>query len=85
MESFSLESLPFVLGYIVLRSGGELFGIWAGFRLTGQDNKITACLPKLMLPQAGMAAVETVLVATVLAESGGEVLFNENYVISIYL
>ncbi len=76
VESFSLESLPFVLGYIVLRSGGKLFGTWAGCRLTGQDNKITACLPKLMLPQAGMAAVETILVATVLAESGGEVLFN---------
>ena len=76
VESFSLESLPFVLGYIVLRSGGKLFGTWAGCRLTGQDDKITACLPKLMLPQAGMAAVETILVATVLEQSGGEVLFN---------
>ena len=29
-----------------------------------------------MLPQAGMAAVETIMVATALEQSGGSVLFN---------
>ncbi len=76
VESFSLESLPYILGYIILRSGGKLIGTWAGCHFTGQDEKITACLPKLMLPQAGMAAVETILIATVLEQSGGESLFN---------
>jgi len=76
VESFSMESLPYILGYIIFRSGGKLFGTWIGCRFTGQDEKITACLPKLMLPQAGMAAVETILIATVLKQSGGERLFN---------
>ncbi len=76
VESLSAGSLPYVLGYLVLRTAGKLFGNWAGCRLTGQDEKITACLPKLMLPQAGMAAVETIMVATALAQSGGEKLFD---------
>ncbi len=76
VESLSVGFLPYVLGYLVLRTAGKLFGNWAGCRLTGQDEKITACLPKLMLPQAGMAAVETIMVATALAPSGGGKLFD---------
>ena len=76
VESLWSGSLVYILGYLVLRSMGKLLGNWAGCRLTGQDLKVTACLPKLMLPQAGMAAVETILVATVLKQSGGMELFN---------
>ncbi len=76
VESISLGSLPFVLGYLVLRSAGKLAGNWIGCRITGQDEKITACLPKLMLPQAGMAAVETIMVATALEASGGGMIFD---------
>ena len=76
LESFSLDSLGLIIGYILLRSSGKLIGNHAGCRITGQDPKITACLPKLMLPQAGMAAVETILVMSVLKGSGGEAIFN---------
>lgn len=76
LESFSKDSLVYIVGYLVLRAAGKLLGNWGGCILTKQDPKITACLPKLMLPQAGMAAVETILVATVLKESGGMRIFN---------
>ncbi|MCD6497852.1 MAG: cation:proton antiporter [Deltaproteobacteria bacterium] len=76
VESLSSGVLVYVIGYLVFRTVGKLVGNWAGCRLTAQDPKITACLPKLMLPQAGMAAVETILVATVLKQSGGMKLFN---------
>ncbi len=76
VDSLGRGVLWFVVGYLALRSAGKLFGTWAGCRLTRQDPKITACLPKLMLPQAGMAAVETILVATVLKGPEGMTLFN---------
>lgn len=76
IESFNRSTVLFVLGYFLLRTLGKLFGNWIGCKLTGQDPKITASLPKLMLPQAGMAAVETILVAKLLADSGGGLIFN---------
>lgn len=71
LESFSSTTLVYVIAYLALRSSGKLFGNWAGAKMTKQDPKITASLPKLMLPQAGMAAVETILVASVLGHGGG--------------
>ncbi len=71
LESFSSKTILLVLTYLVLRTTGKLFGNWFGAKITKQDPKITASLPKLMLPQAGMAAVETILVATVLGQKGG--------------
>ncbi|MBN1592544.1 MAG: cation:proton antiporter [Candidatus Coatesbacteria bacterium] len=76
IEGFSSDSLVFVMGYLGLRLAGKLIGNWAGCKITGQDPKITACLPRLMLPQAGMAAVEVILVATMLKGYGGEEIFN---------
>jgi fructose-specific phosphotransferase system IIA component len=76
VESFSGETLIFVGGYLVLRTVGKLAGSWYGCKVTDQGPKITACLPKLMLPQAGMAAVETILVVTVLKDSGGQRIFD---------
>ncbi len=76
LETFSVDSLMFIGGYIVFRSAGKLIGNYVGCRITGQDPKVTASLPKLMLPQAGMAAVETILVMTVLGGAGGEEIFN---------
>ncbi len=76
IDSFTSDTLLLALGYIVLRSFGKLFGNWLGAKATKQDPKIVAALPKLMLPQAGMAAVETILVATILAKSGGFTIFN---------
>ncbi len=74
LESFNKTTLFMTLGYVVFRASGKLFGNWWGAKITNQDPKITATLPKLMLPQAGMAAVETILVATVL--KNGSVIFD---------
>ena len=76
IETFSMETMIYVTAYVILRSTGKLVGNWIGCRVTGQDPKITAALPKLMLPQAGMAAVETILVATMLKDSEGTLIFN---------
>ncbi len=76
LETFSPETFIFVLGYLFVRGGSKFIGTWFGCYITEQEKEITNSLPKLMLPQAGMAAVETILVATVLKESGGELIFN---------
>lgn len=55
--------------YVFTRCVGKLFGTWLGCRLIGEDPKIRACLPSIMLPQAGVAAVEAVVVASVLGNS----------------
>ncbi len=76
LESFSKDTLIFVIAYLILRTIAKLFGNWLGCKITRQDPKITAALPKLMLPQAGVAAVETILVAAMLKGHGGEVIFD---------
>lgn len=76
IESFTEDSVLYILGFIVCRAAGKILGTWGGCFVTKQDPKLTACLPKLMLPQAGMSAVEMILVATVLEKSGGMQIFN---------
>jgi len=76
LETFSPETFVFVLGYLLVRGGTKFLGTWFGCYITEQEKEITNSLPKLMLPQAGMAAVETIMVATVLKDSGGELIFN---------
>lgn len=76
INSFNRESLLYTSAYFVLRTAGKLIGNWSGAKLTKQDPKIVATLPKLMLPQAGMAAVEIVLVASVLKQGNGAIIFN---------
>lgn len=76
LESFSKTTLFLTLGYVAFRSFGKIFGNWWGAKITKQDPKIVATLPKLMLPQAGMAAVETILVAAVLKGGKGMLIFN---------
>lgn len=76
LETFSSKTFIFVLGYLLVRGSAKLIGTWLGCHITGQEKEITNSLPKLMLPQAGMAAVETILVATVLKNNGGDLIFN---------
>ncbi len=52
--------------YIVSRMFGKFFGTWLGCKIVKEERKITACLPRLMLPQAGVAAVEAVYAGTLL-------------------
>ncbi len=76
IETFSMDTIFLVLGYFILRATAKLSGNWIGCKITGQDLKVTASIPKLMLPQAGMAAVETILVARVLGGPEGKMVFN---------
>jgi fructose-specific phosphotransferase system IIA component len=62
------DTIGYVLVYIVTRSVGKLLGTHLGTNLANQDLKIRRCLPKLMLPQAGVAAVEAAYVAFVLTD-----------------
>jgi Kef-type K+ transport system membrane component KefB/mannitol/fructose-specific phosphotransferase system IIA component (Ntr-type) len=52
--------------YIGLRLTGKFVGTWLGCRLMKEDAMVTSCLPRLMLPQAGVAAVEAVYAGQVL-------------------
>ena len=54
--------------YIAARMVGKLGGTWLGCKIMQEDRKVTACLPRLMLPQAGVAAVEAVFVSTILGK-----------------
>lgn len=76
LETFSLSVFSLILLYVAFRSFGKVAGGWIGCRVTNMDQKITAVLPKLMLPQAGLAAVETLLAASILSGYGGELIRN---------
>ena len=54
--------------YIVTRMTGKVGGTWLGCKLLKEEPKITACLPRLMLPQAGVAAVESVYAGAILGQ-----------------
>ncbi len=66
IDTIRSETIGYVLIYIVTRSVGKVFGTHLGTKLAKQDLKIRRCLPRLMLPQAGVAAVEATYVALVL-------------------
>lgn len=73
LDTYNLEILFFVLLYIVGRGVGKFFGTRLSCKLTKQDLKVTECLPMLMLPQAGLAAVQVAFIALVLTK--GESIF----------
>lgn len=58
--------LGLVALYIVSRLVGKLAGTWIGCRVMGEEKSIATYLPTLMLPQAGVAAVEAVYAAAIL-------------------
>jgi len=60
----------FIGAYIAARTTGKMGGTWLGCKITRQGKRLTHCLPRLMLPQAGIAAVEAFFVATVLGREG---------------
>ncbi|MCK9555270.1 PTS sugar transporter subunit IIA [bacterium] len=74
IESFHPENFIFIGAYILARGTGKIGGTWLGCKLTHQEKRIASCLPRLMLPQAGVAAVEAYFVATVLGKEGETVL-----------
>jgi len=74
ISAFHHENLLFIGAYVVARSVGKMGGSWLGCRITGVEKRITQTLPRLMLPQAGVAAVEAFYVAAVLGDEGRTVL-----------
>lgn len=74
IDAFHPQNFLFIGAYIAARSAGKLGGTWLGCRMTKQDKRMTSSLPRLMLPQAGVAAIEAYFVASVLGESGEAIL-----------
>ncbi|RKX44293.1 MAG: hypothetical protein DRP64_06810 [Verrucomicrobia bacterium] len=68
MADLNLNILGLVGLYIVSRLFGKLVGTWLGCRLMHEEKSITTYLPTLMLPQAGVAAVEAVYAAAILGK-----------------
>jgi mannitol/fructose-specific phosphotransferase system IIA component (Ntr-type) len=66
IDAIRADTLIYVVLYILTRTLGKRWGTKLGTRLAKQDLKIRSCLPNLMLPQAGVAAVEAAYVAIVL-------------------
>jgi mannitol/fructose-specific phosphotransferase system IIA component (Ntr-type) len=74
LSAFHPENLVYIAAYVVARGAGKISGTWLGCWVTGQEDPLRRTLPKLMLPQAGVAAVEAFYVATVLGADGEIVL-----------
>ena len=70
LDAFEWKNLLYILVYTGARGSGKLFGNWFGCWIMGQDKRISQSLPKLMLPQTGVAVVEAYFVATVLGADG---------------
>ncbi len=73
LNTYNSEILFFALLYVAGRGIGKFFGTRIGCKYTKQDLKMTQCLPLLMLPQAGLAAVQVAFVSISLP--GGEFIF----------
>jgi len=69
IELISFKTLHFALIYIILRTIGKYGGTWLACKYCKLDPKVTATLPRLMLPQAELAAIEVLLVANLLPGS----------------
>jgi mannitol/fructose-specific phosphotransferase system IIA component (Ntr-type)/Kef-type K+ transport system membrane component KefB len=54
--------------YVIARGLGKVLGTQLGCRIVGEDRKIASCLPYLVFPQAGVAAVEAVYAGAILGE-----------------
>jgi Kef-type K+ transport system membrane component KefB/mannitol/fructose-specific phosphotransferase system IIA component (Ntr-type) len=73
LEAFHFSNLIPIVAYVTARAGGKLFGTWIGCLITGQEKMLRKSLPKLMLPQAGVAAIEAFYVASLLGAEGEKI------------
>lgn len=73
-DSFSVDNLIFIAAYVGARALGKVGGTWLGCRITKQEARFTHIFPRLMLPQAGVAAIEAFFVASVLGQMGEYIL-----------
>jgi mannitol/fructose-specific phosphotransferase system IIA component (Ntr-type)/Kef-type K+ transport system membrane component KefB len=74
IEAFHLENFLFIGFYVAARTLGKMGGTYLGCRITRQNERLKQVLPKLMLPQAGVAAIEAFFIAAVLGKDGQTVL-----------
>lgn len=65
-DTFDRSTALLVVIYLVTRTTGKTLGTWLGCKVMHEDRKIASCLPYLLLPQAGVAAVEAIYAATIL-------------------
>ncbi|NQV35069.1 MAG: cation:proton antiporter [Phycisphaeraceae bacterium] len=65
-DTFDKSTALLVLIYVTLRTVGKVFGTWLGCKIMREDRKIASCLPYLLLPQASVAAVESIYAAAIL-------------------
>jgi len=72
--AFHHENFFFIGAYVAARTFGKMGGSWLGCKMMKVERRIANTLPKLMLPQAGVAAVEAFYVAAVLGKAGETVL-----------
>jgi len=70
LGGFCLDSLKFIVAYVVVRTLSKLFGTWLAARFLVKDPKIISCLPRMLLPQGGVALVEVSYLAMVLGAEG---------------
>ena len=73
LDTYNINILFFVILYVFGRGAGKFFGTMVGCKITRQDLKIAKCMPMLMLPQAGLAAVQVAFIGMTL--SNGEFIF----------
>lgn len=76
LGSFNKTTLLFGLVFIVGRASAKIISVRLGAAIGGYDPKIAACLPYLMLPQAGLAVIETILLAALLPEKESALVYN---------
>ncbi len=74
LESFHYSNLLPIAVYVIARASGKLFGTWLGCFITRQPKRLRASLPQLMLPQAGVAAIEAFYVSSLLGQDGAVIL-----------
>ncbi len=67
-ETLSGETAMLAGIYVGTRLVGKVAGTWLGARVMCEDRKVTAVLPMLLLPQAGVGAVEAVYASAVLGK-----------------
>ena len=66
----NFENFPLIACYVAARALVKMAGTWLGCQMTCQSKHLTHVLPRLILPQAGIAAFEVFIIATVLGSDG---------------
>jgi len=74
IEAFHPKNFLFIGCYVAARTLGKMGGTWVGCMMTHQNKRLKHILPKLMLPQAGVAAIEAFFIAAVLGGDGQMIL-----------